>query len=429
MSGPTDLLGLLCAITVGWGIWRWHRRFLERSNPMVVIALWSVVGSALWMLLLALVGVGWPTWLIVLPSLVALPFGLAVRRAEVSPDCRPLVWALGAAILAGAHAALLALQPASGWDFRYLWGLKAKVFALAATHDTSWLSWPPNGWLHPEYPPLWPDLIAMGVRLGGSAEGVAALWQAFLVLALAAACWDNLRQAPNWVRFTGAAVGALAPAVFSPGFSGYADPVVAFLAAVALGSLVRLRRGGCTPVRPTLAAAIAGLCLSKNEGMVLAFGVTLAVVWVGDRRDRILAAIAFAAPVGSWQLFVVLNSIRREPRSLDPHAWLVAAHETLFWLWVHLPSSVGLLLLAWLLAGVALARRMTLPVVVALGVWWCGLVAAYLTSLQGTEWHLPASFARVIATPLPAVLSVALAASTGAPGERPPSRDPEEAGP
>jgi hypothetical protein len=86
----------------------------------------------------------------------------------------------------------------------------------------------------------------------------------------------------------------------------------------------------------------------------------------------------------------------------------------LVWLRVHSLSPIALLLLAWLLAGTALARRASLPSAVALTVWWCGVIAAYLSSLNPTLWHLSTSFDRVIAAPLPAAISVALGASQGA---------------
>jgi hypothetical protein len=377
-----------------------------------VIALWSVVGPALWMLLLALVGVGWPVWLLVVPSVVALILGVTARGPHVPHIRTPFAWFLPAAVLAGGHAVLLALRPPSGWDFRYLWGLKAKVFALAATHDLGWLSWSPNVTQHPAYPPLWSDLLAMGIRLGGSVEGVAAAWDAFLVIALAAACWDNLRDAPPALRLTGSAVGASAPLLLSRAYSGYADLVVAFLAAVALGSLVRLNRlrGHDPAALLSLSGAVAGLCLAKNEGVVLAIGVTLAALWFGTGRVRIVVAAAFAVPVVSWQLFVTLNGIPHEPRSFDLHAWEGAGHQMLVWLRVHSLSPIALLLLAWLLAGTALARRASLPSAVALTVWWCGVIAAYLSSLDPTLWHMSTSFDRVIAAPLAAALSVALGA-------------------
>jgi hypothetical protein len=412
MTQAGDLLGLLCAACVGWGTWRWYRRFPERPNPVVVIALWSVVGPALWMLFLALVGVGWPVSLLVVPSVVALILGVTAQGPHVPHIRTRFAWVLPAAVLAGGHAVLLALRAPSGWDFRYLWALKAKVFALAATHDTGWLSWSPNVTQHPAYPPLWSDLLAMGIRLGGSVEGVAAAWDAFLVIALAAACWDNLRDAPPALRLTGSAVGACAPLLLSSAYSGYADLVVAFLAAVALGSLVRLNRlGGHDPAALlSLSGAVAGLCLVKNEGMVLAIGVTLAALWFGNRRAKIVAVAAFALAVVPWQLFVTLTRIPREPRSFDLHAWVGAGHQMLVWLRVHSLSPIALLLLAWLLAGTALAKRASFPAAVALTVWWCGVTAAYLSSLDPTLWHMSTSFDRVIAAPLPAALSVALGA-------------------
>jgi hypothetical protein len=421
VSGPADPLGVLCAAVFGWGVWRWYRRFGETPNPIVVIGLWSIVGPALWMFFLSLVGVGWQIWLLLLPAGLALILGLAAPATLFPRKRTSVVWVSAAAALAGGHALFLALRPASGWDFRYIWGLKAKVFAAAATHDAAWLAWPPNGWQHPGYPPLWPDLLAMGIRFGGSVEGVAAVWSAFLVIFLAAACWDNLREAPPSLRLAGTTVGGFAPLILAPIYSGYAELVVASLAAVALGSLVRVSHVQQHDPASllSLSVAIAGLSLAKNEGMVLAFGVTLAALWFGSRKAKIVAAAALAIPVASWHLFVTLSEVPREPLSMSALHWLAAGSQMLGWLRTQLVSPTSLLLSAWVLAGLALARRRTISAAVALAIWWGGVIAAYVTSLDPTLWHLSMSFDRVIAAPLPAAISLALATA----GKKPTFKD------
>ncbi len=407
----SSLTGLVLPFCVGWGVWRWYRRYSTRPHPISVIGLWALVGSGAFLLLLESIGVRWHVWLLALMGAGGLLLGLVSRRVAPATSHTPNAWGLLAAVVTGVQGLLVALRPATGWDFRYIWGLKAKVFALAATNDTRWLAWPPNARLHPDYPPLWPDLMAMGVRLSGSVEAVATWWQVLLLVALAAACWDNLRDVPPVIRATGAATGALAPIVLLPAYSGNADLVVAFLAAVALGALARLCQDSDHDPAAllSLSAAVAGLCLTKNEGMVLALGVTVATLWVGTQRGRVVVGGTFLLAAGYWQVFLLVHSIPREPRSVDPKAWFVAANQMLGWLWGQVNPLIWLLLLSWLLAAIALAQRRTIAVAIALGVFWCGLIAAYLSSMQGTLWHLTTSFDRVIAAPLPAAISVALA--------------------
>ena len=56
----------------------------------------------------------------------------------------------------------MATRPAFGWHFRYVWGLRGLVSALAESHMSPWMVWFPNHWFHPDYPPAWPDLLSAG---------------------------------------------------------------------------------------------------------------------------------------------------------------------------------------------------------------------------------------------------------------------------
>jgi hypothetical protein len=379
----------------------------------VILALGAFVAPAALRLVLELTGLRMIPALSFAAAAIALAIGLGCRQA-VDPATRtPRLWVGLGALIAGSQAAVVALQPVTSWDFRYIWGLKARVLALAQGIDTQWLSWPPYARQHPDYPTLWPDLLAIG---GGSAPAVtaaAAVWQAAVVVALAAACWDNLRDAPPPLRLAGAAIGAYAPVILSPGYWGNADLILAFFAAVALGSLARLGRSHQRDPAAvaSLAVAVAGLCLTKNEGMVLALGVTVAAVLISRGIDRLAVAGAFLAAAGSWQAFLRLHGIAPEPRAMDVGAWLTSGRVVTSWFLAQSWEPVGLIILAWCLAFVALARRPSRGVVVALAIWVLGVAAAYVTSLQGTAWHLATSFDRVACTPLPGVVSVALASA------------------
>jgi hypothetical protein len=305
------------------------------------------------------------------------------------------------------------MRPNVGWDFRYLWGLKAKVFALAGRNDPSWVIWPPNAWHHSDYPPLWPDLLAFGSQHGSPITTVAAIWQAVLLLGLAAACWDILRDEPPLIRVAGAAIGTFAPAILDPGYWGNAELLVAFLSAVAFGSLNRLRAGSSPDAAAalTLAVAVVGLCLTKNEGMVLAFGLAVAALLLASRLARVVAPIAFVVGVLSWQFFMSIHGLGHEPRTVRAGAMVVAGHQMAGWIWRHAWSPVGVILLTWALALLALLTRRTASSALAVVVWWAGVIAAYLTVADGTVWRLATSFNRVVAAPLPGIVAVALAAS------------------
>lgn len=74
----------------------------------------------------------------------------------------------------------MATRPAFGWDFRYVWGLRGLVSALAESHMSPWMVWFPNHWFHPDYPPAWPDLLSAGT---GPAVSVVAVWGIAVVAA------------------------------------------------------------------------------------------------------------------------------------------------------------------------------------------------------------------------------------------------------
>lgn len=413
MIGANDAAWIGCLSVVGWAAWRWYRRCPERPNPAVVAVVWAAVMPGVWMLTLDLAGQGWSSGLMATLACAALLVGVLARRVWKPAHRSAAGWVALGTLVPASVASVIAMRPNVGWDFRYLWGLKAKVFALAGRNDPLWLSWPPNTWHHSDYPPLWPDLLAFGSQHGSPITTVAAIWQVVLLLGLAAACWDILREEPPLVRVAGAAIGTFAPVILGPEYWGNAELLVAFLSAVAFGSLNRLRAGSSPDPAAalTLGAVVVGLCLAKNEGMVLAFGLAVAALLLGNRLAKVVAPIAFMVGVSSWQLFMSIHGLGREPRTVRAGALVVAGHQMAGWIWQHAWSPVGVILLTWVLALLALATRRTAGLVLAAIVWWAGVIVAYLTVADGTAWRLATSFDRVIAAPLPGFASAALAAS------------------
>lgn len=413
MTTFVDLLAPATACVLGFAGWRLSRRLGAAGNPAVLVPLYGTVGLGSLLFLFDLAGVAPSVPVILAATAVVLLLSLQRHPSAEPAATKWSGWLLLAVIATLGRAAVLFARGAIGWDFRYLWGLKAKTFALAGGSLASWSAWFPNVWHHPDYPPLWTDLLAFGIRLGGTPERVAGAWGALLFVGLVAACWDNCQGLARPLQLTAAAVGVAAPVVLLRGNLGNADLAIAFLAAVALGSLNRVaQRFQPQPATLfTLAVAIVGLCLTKNEGVALALGCVVGVALTAPKRSIVVAALSLAVPVICWQLFLALHGIPVEPRSLNPLAWLKAAKETAWWLQGHALTLSGLLLLAWLLALVGIARRVSSGVLVAVAVWWLAVAAAYATSLEGVLWQLSTSFDRVIAAPLPGVVTLALVAS------------------
>ncbi len=401
------LAGALAALLLGAGIQAWAWRAGARVPWTVAVPLWGALGCALGLGVAAALGVRWSGALILA---MAVAGGAALATGFRSREHRPPGrWALLAAALAAPQAWRLAATPAFGWDFRYIWGLKARVFAAAGGYDWSWLAWPGNTFAHPDYPPAWPGLIAAGVVLGADTAASAALWQGILALSLAAACWWVARGAPVGRRTLAAAAGAWAPVIFAPRHSGYAEPLLALAAVVALGALRDLARGDAASLLP-LAGGVALMALTKNEGMALAAGVVAGAAAVAGRRA--LAVALGLLPAAVWRLAVGLHGIGGEPLGLAPQDLARRAPQLVsaFGERLSVPGFVAVVV-ALVLAATALARGELRGVRWAFATWAAAAAAVYLTGVADVRWWFLTSLDRVLAAPLPALVALAVSGS------------------
>lgn len=399
--------GPLLALTLGWAVWRWLRRLPGVPPPVVLIPVLGVGGIGVWVLVLDALGIPATPLGQGVPVAIIVAASLAAPRPIPAVAGRPGGWAIVAAAAAIPSAILAAGRPAAGWDFRYIWGLKAAVFAHAGGHDPSWLSWPANRFAHPDYPPLWSDLIATSIRFGASPAEAAAAWQALLVLALASSCWHAARTATPPMRALAAVVGAWAPIISLPAHGGYADLLVAFLLAAALAALPGMLRGGSGGVAGAAVAA-AALALAKNEGIALATGVALVAVISTSRRRAWPVVAASAAAVLVWRAFLWNHGIEGEAITSD--AGRIAAHLR------DLPDALGassslslvLVVSAWLLVVAVFVSSGDVRPLIVSSVWLAATLAAYLTTPHDLAWHLRWSLDRVLAAPLSGFIALAL---------------------
>jgi hypothetical protein len=410
----SGLAGVLAVLLLGGGIHAGLRRWCPGLPYTVGVPLWGTLGCALWLGIAAGAGVIWGAGLVIAMGIaggILLVPGLG-RIAWRRPD-RWAVWSLAMSLPQGIR---LAVDPAYGWDFRYVWGLKARVFAAAGGYDWGWLAWPGHAdFAHPDYPPLWPDLLAAPALLGADVRVAAALWQGLLALALAAACWWAARAAAPALRTLAAVSGAWSMVIFEPRHTGYAEPMLAFAAVVALASLRDLARKEPGCLLP-LTGAVAALALTKNEGMALAVGVVAgAVVTV---RGRGLVAALGLIPGAIWRVVAGCHGITGEPLGLAPVALAhrLAALPASFAETLHTPT-VLIPAAVWLLALAGLRARDARGVPVALAVWFLAAIAVYTAGESDLHWWLATSLDRVLAVPLPGVLAIVVV-GLGAPGRR-----------
>ncbi len=407
----SSLAGVLAVLLLGGGVQARLRRWCPGLPWMVGVPLWGTLGCALWLGIAAGAGVSWGAGLVIAMGIAGgLLLGTGLGRAAWRRPDRWAIWALALALPQGIR---LAADPAFGWDFRYVWGLKARVFAAAGGYDWGWLTWPGNLFAHPDYPPLWPDLLAAAAALGADVRVAAALWQGLLALVLAAACWWAARAAAPALRTLAAASGAWSMVIFEPRHTGYAEPMLAFAAVVALASLRDLARKepGCLV---PLTGAVAALALTKNEGMALAVGVVAGAAF--SARGRGFVAALGLIPGAIWRLVVGLHGIPGEPLGLAPAALAhrLAALPASFAETLHTPT-VLIPAVVWLLALAGLRARDARGVPVALAVWFLAAIAVYTAGRNDLHWWLATSLDRVLAVPLPGVLAIVVG-GLGAPG-------------
>ncbi len=401
------------AVLTGAALWRAAG---ARGLPAVAtIPLAGTLALGVWMEALALLGLRWTPLLLAAPAAVSLV--LALRRGRPATAIRrPDAAALTALVGTVPAVALAAWVPAFGWDFRYIWGLKARVFAMAGGHPAEWLTWPGHAFAHPGYPPLWSDLLAAGVVLGGRVATVAAAWDALLVAALAAACWWAAEGASRGMRALAAIVGAWAPVIGGAAYSGYAEPLLAVGLAAGLGGL---RRAGAAGPDVVAACGLAVAAMTKDEGTVLAIAAiagTLLGAGRGGRSARLLLALA---PALAWRIWAAVVGVAApETLSLpgriarEPLSGLTTSTARPV-LTVIVELTIWCLVLPWL------GGRANRPLRFAIAGWAAAAAAVYLIGAGGLGWRLATSLDRVLAAPLPALLAVTLATAAAAPGRQP----------
>ena len=406
-------------LLTGLGLVRLVAPRIALAPSLATVPMFGMMATVAWLALLDVVGVRWsPLALLPLPIIALAAGWRGVARLEAAHRADVWLWLAIAVVVT--HAALLAAVPSFSWDFRYDWGLKARVFAAAGCHDGAWLSAPSHAFVHPSYPPLWPDLHAVGVVLGCTLETAGAVWHATLAVGLAAACWFLAAPAPRWARTLASAAGAWPMVLSWPSYTGNAEPLVAYLVAAGLVGLLQM--DGRARMW-TVAASGAALALAKQEGMALGLGLVIAAWAALPRGQAARATSAWAGATGCWQLFLMYHGIH--VREYSP-SWTRVAHH----LSVLVPSVVQavkpkdlVLLGLWVVVLTVVEGRPAASLRRIVAVWAAAVAGAYLTTNSDLSWHLLSSLDRVMAAPLPA----AAAALVGS--QRWPSRTPGPADP
>ncbi|HEV8238125.1 MAG TPA: hypothetical protein VGS57_02010 [Thermoanaerobaculia bacterium] len=363
---------------------------------------------------------------------IALPFLLAaaliafvVRARRPSRRSASFGWGDAVAILAVLGFAALAW---TGWiaipDFIYHWGLKGHRFLLEGHVDYGYLA-QPLGWVfHPDYPNLYPELLAVTAMLAGWREGALLLWSPLLLALILISVREVLvaEGIPPFRRHAVVAFVALSCAGFAVAniMAGAADWFLALALAASLPALLA-PLSTAADVQIGLCAALAGA--SKQEGLVMAVGLVAVQLsrwfWHG-RRPRPAGSAALLVPpmliVGySWWRIAQHHLLQSYDKGLPIPSRLVAtlrivAEQLLA------PEWHGFALLLLVLPLLLLVPRLRPFVAVALL-----HLAGYLASCAGqdtdTRLLVVTTFTRIVLQIFPATIA-AMAVALFADGMR-----------
>jgi hypothetical protein len=419
---PAPLL-LVLLVAAGHSI---ARRIPGTIGQRVVTAF--VAGAVLLHLLLSAldtIGLRWSAAIVIVPLLLAAALGWRPTRvvASAGPGWGDLL-ALGAVLVFAALAWTLWITFP---DFIYHWGLKAHHDLLAGHVDYAFLAKPDHWAIHPDYPSLFPELLATTALVGGGWDERALLLGSPLLLLLVLVAVRELlvvEGVSSFRRNTVVALLAFTLAAFA----------VANLMAGAADWLLVLALVGAMPAllaSPSNAADLQlGLCAalavaSKQEGVVMAAAL-VAVQLVRHRRTRLpigwlsgAALVALPASIFAYHAARVAQHHLLQPYDKAvPSAARIGAVLLAMGNSLVSPVWSGLALLLLVLPFLVLARPLRPFVAVAsLQLFAYVVVCAGQPSDEQASFLVLTTFTRIVLQLLPATLAAAAVAWLGTPRE------------
>ncbi len=307
-----------------------------------------------------------------------------------------------------ASATLLALrQPLSLGDYLAIWGLKAR--ALHASGDLAALFRvdPTGEFSHPEYPPLWPVLLASAAKLLGRYDELllAFLRPALLTLAAALTCARTRASLP--VRLLAASALVLLPYFQTAAYVGYAETLLLVLV---LAALFLLESANPTPFTPWAVGLLLALAaLTKQEGAVVLVVATALLLHARRWRDAAVAGgLGLLLGVVPWTLYRAAHDVASladfTPSAFrvgKPFRAIAAFGEVAL-----LPSLPWLAGAAIVLALAPATRRARRPLLAGAAAYVALLVAAFAFARVDVGWLVTWTWDRLALLPVAALLPV-----------------------
>jgi hypothetical protein len=301
------------------------------------------------------------------------------------------------------------------WDFRAIWGLKARVFFEHGGIDWRFLESRWNAFAHPDYPLLLPlnyDFLAL---VSGAWND---RWFGVLFVAYAAALLLVVRDLAS--REAAPPVAALITlALAGLACTRYVGLAEGALVAFGTAAILFLRNGEMVH-----ASLLFGLAAStKQEGVTLLMAAAIALLLAGRVRDaiRLWPAFAIAAP---WWILAAVHGVRSDLLAggmLHRAAMRlsdIGQFAAMLLQWTP-DAALWLAMLAGILIARAAERRREAPWLLILILQFAAMLFAYLTTPYGLRWHIVTSWPRLARqlAPAAAFLTLILLAKTFLPEE------------
>lgn len=305
-----------------------------------------------------------------------------------------------------ASATFLAVrQPLSLGDYLAVWGLKARAIHASGELSTVFRVDPAGEFSHPEYPPLWPLVLAGTAKLAGRYDELLLTLLRPLLLALAAGLTLARTRAPLPARLLAAASLTLLPYFQTAAYTGYAESLLLVLV---LAAAFLLESAVSTPFTPVAAGLLLALAsLTKQEGVLVLIVVTGLLVAHRRLRDAaVVAAIGFGLGALPWSVYRSAHGVSGLAdfglASFQPGKSLramAALGETA--LLPALPWLLGAALLLALAPGIRKSRR---SLFLGAGAFAGLLLASFAFARPDVTWLVTWTWDRLALLPVAAVL-------------------------
>jgi hypothetical protein len=296
-------------------------------------------------------------------------------------------------------------EPLARGDYRAIWGLKARALFRSGSFDALFRVDPNGAFSHPEYPPLWPAVLASAAAPAGRYDDllVAPLWPLLAVLASLFA----FRATKASMPFALLAAAAVSLLPYWRRYPGYAEALLVVLLLAALGEIERLDVDRLAPLRLALFVTLAAW--TKSEGLLAAVVVSGALLVARRFRAGLLVgfSVAFLAAL-PWRLFVARHAPVPPPTDFSLAAFSAGNLWTaLCALATEASSSFGWLGGALLLLALApFTRARRAGVLASIGIYAVALAGSFAFTRLDPVWHVRWSWDRLAFIPVALLLPV-----------------------